>query len=133
MGPEETTLYLRRMPRQWVREAKAAASRRGSTVAAVVADALATALEGGGGDDAYAPLRESMDWYEKNRRRLLRRHRGEYVAILDRGVVDHDQDFESLAARVFARHGLQPVFMPRVEEGEATARVRSPRRVGSRR
>jgi len=118
------------MPRRWAREAKATASRRGSTVAAVVADALALALEGGatgGHADPYAPLRESMAWYERNRDRLLRRHRGEYVAILDRSVVDHGRDFEALAVRVFARHGLQPVFMPRVEVGQATARVRSPR------
>jgi hypothetical protein len=69
-----------------------------------------------------------MSWYEKHRRDLLRRHAGEYIAVVDRRVLDHDRDFAALAERVFARLGVRPVFMPRVEDGEARARVRSPRR-----
>jgi heme exporter protein D len=41
MASEQTTLYLRGLPRQLVREAKAAAARRGSTLAALVSDSLA--------------------------------------------------------------------------------------------
>jgi len=76
-------------------------------------------------------LRDSMRWYEKNRSRLLRQHPGEYIAIVDRAVIDHDLDFEALARRVFARIGVRPVFMPRVQAGEGGARVRSPRRLPS--
>jgi hypothetical protein len=74
-------------------------------------------------------LRENMLWYERNRRRLLARYRGEYVAVVNRAVVDHDRDFSALAERVFARHAGQPVFAPRVQGSEARARLRSPRRV----
>ena len=73
-------------------------------------------------------LRESVEWYRANHRRLLKRHRDEYVAILERKVVDHDANFESLAVRVFARWGVKPVFMPRVTERIQRVRIRSPRR-----
>lgn len=128
MGSERTTLYLRGVPTQIVREAKAAAARRGSTLAALVSDSLARSL----GAEAEAPngeLYESRQWYERHRGELLARYRGEYLAVIDREVVDHDRDFSALAARVFARHGTQPVFMPRVQERDEPARMRSPRRV----
>jgi hypothetical protein len=77
------------------------------------------------GDD---DLREEMRWYEANRARL-ERYRGEYLAIVDRAVVDHDRRFDVLAERVFAKFGVRPLFMPRVVAGRARARarVRSPR------
>lgn len=79
-------------------------------------------------EDSEPDLRESMEWYRANHGRLLKRHRGEYIAILERKVVDHDAQFESLAARVFARWGVKPAFMPRVTDGTDRARSRSPRR-----
>jgi len=127
MNSERTSLYLRGMPTRVVREAKAAAARRGSTLAAFVSDALDRNFqENSDGDDSEG-LRDAMRWYEKNRPRLLSRHRGEYIAIVDRSVIDHDTAFEALADRVFKRLGVRSVFMPRVEEGEPRARVRSPR------
>jgi len=42
-------------------------------------------------------------------------------------VIDHDADFAALAARVFARLGARPIFMPRVVEREEPVRMRSPR------
>ena len=127
MSSERTSLYLRGMSTRIVREAKAAAARRGSTLAAFVSDALDRNFhENADGDDSEA-LRDAMRWYEKNRPRLLSRHRGEYIAIVERRVIDHDRDFEALADRVFTRLGLRSVFMPRVEAGEPRARVRSPR------
>lgn len=121
------------MPTRIVREAKAAAARRGTTLAAVVSDTLARALAADGDprERSDDDLRDSMQWYEKNRARLRRRHAGEYVAIVDGAVIDHDHDFEALATRVFARIGVRPVFMPRVQAGEARARIRSPRRARS--
>jgi hypothetical protein len=111
-----------------VREAKAAAARRGTTLAAVVSDALERSFhEDDGARESSRELRDAMRWYERNRPRLLSRYGGEYVAIVDRSVVDHDRDFESLAGRVFARFGVRSVFMPRVQEAEARVRVKSPR------
>jgi hypothetical protein len=114
-----------------VREAKAAAARRGSTLAALVSDSLDRALleENGRDEPPGHELLESMRWYERNRRRLLSRYGGQYIAVLQGAVMDHDRDFEALAARVFARLGSGPVYMPRVQDGEARARVRSPRQM----
>jgi len=127
---ERVTLYLRNVPAHLVRQAKVKAAREDRTLTAVVIEALARALESGeeSGDAADDELRESMRWYEENRATLLRDHRGEYVAILDRAVIDHDEDFESLAQRVFDRLGVRPIFMPRVTQEPERVRFRSPRR-----
>lgn len=133
MRDQYATLYLRNVPAGLVREAKVKAAREGTTLTAVVIDALAQSLESGGevqkvlGDE----LREGMEWYEENRTDLLQRYRNEYVAIVDRAVLDHDEDFESLATRVFARLGTRSIFMPRVTEDAERVRVRSPRRRAS--
>ena len=67
-----------------------------------------------------------MRWYDRNRDRLQRDYDGEYVAILERRVIDHDQSFEALAERVFEREGVRDIFMPKVG-ADRTLRVRSPR------
>ena len=125
-----TTLYLRGIPAQLAREAKAAAARSGSTLARFVSETLSRSLETATPprDDDEAALDASLRWYEANRSRLLRRHRGKYVAIIDDTVIDADGDFAALARRVFDRRGVRSVFMPRVEPEEPLVRVRSPRR-----
>lgn len=130
---QHATLYLRNVPERLVRQVKVKAAREGTTMTAVVIDALRRSLESGA--ETPAPpedeLRESMEWYEDNRETLLESYREEYVAIVDGGIVDHDTDFESLATRVFDRFGQRPIFMPRVTEGPERARFRSPRRRAS--
>jgi hypothetical protein len=124
----KTTLYLRGVPRALVREAKAAAAREGVTLARWVTDRLAVAT--GGAGEPPAPARphfqSDLEWYEAHRAALEGQYGGEYVAIVDAAVVDHDADFERLATRVFAKFGSGPVCMPRV--GRSLVRVRSPRR-----
>ena len=124
-----TTLYLRGMPADLVREAKAKAARRGATLTTVVSEALARSLEDDdvGTGEVDRELRASERWYARQRPRLLKRYRGQYVAIRHEAVLDHDSDFAALAARVFARLGVCPVFMPRVLEREKPVRLRSPR------
>ena len=129
MATGVTTLYLRGMSTELVREAKAKAARRGGTLASVVSEALARSLEE---DDARIgeadrELRASERWYVRQRPSLLKRYRGQYVAIRNEAVIDHDSDFAALAARVFARLGARPIFMPRVVEREEPVRMRSPR------
>ena len=122
-------LFLRNLPAELVREAKATAARRGETLTAFVTDALARSLRVD--DDAQGRsdnLRRDMTWYRKNLPRLLRRYRGEHVAIVDGAVVDHGRDFGALATRVFTRFGNRGVYMPRVQADEPVARIRSPRR-----
>lgn len=128
------TLYLRGVPRQLARAAKAAAIERGVTLAQFVTEALQeklTALAVPGGTDALEALQTEIEWFEANRARLLEAYGGRYVAIVDRQVVDADDDFAQLAHRVFARLGSRPVFMPKVTPGERTVRVPSPRVVRS--
>ena len=125
-------VYLRGIPSDVVREAKAVAARRGVTLAGFVADTLVRALRDSDADGLPAQpstddLEEDMRWYSRNRERLVREYEGEYVAILDNRVLDHDADFEELAQRVFKREGVRNIFMPLVSSGERTLRVRSPR------
>lgn len=130
---DSMTLYLRNVPARLVREAKVKAAREGTTLTAVVVEALRRSLESREpvGSTLEDELRESMEWYDANRGKLLKRYRDEHVAIADRQVIDHDEDFERLATRVFARVGARPIFMPRVTESTEVVRIRSPRRRSS--
>lgn len=122
------TLFLRSMPSDLVREAKAAAARRGKTLTAIVAEALARSLQvEDGGTDLPDSIERDIAWYRSQRARLLRRYRGEYIAIIDQRVVDHGHDFSAVAPRVFRRFGNRSVYMPLVQAAEASVRVRSPR------
>lgn len=125
------TLYLRGVPRQLVREAKAEAARRGMSLTAFAKEALAKALgtapaEGSEGIEAIRP---DLDWFEANRKRLLRRYQNEYVAILKRKVVDHDPDFGALARRVFAKYGVKSIAIPKVTAEERVINIPTPLRV----
>ena len=129
MQSDHTTLYLRGLPRDLVRKAKAAAARRGSTLASFVREALERRLQGNDDrDTAVDDLDASIRWYERHRGRVDSEHAGEYVAILDGNVVDHDPDFGGLAARVFERFPERTIFMPLIPRHEPELRIRSPRR-----
>ncbi|HTD47994.1 MAG TPA: hypothetical protein VK881_12075 [bacterium] len=123
-----TTLYLRGIPTDLVRELKARAARQGLTLTALATTALARAL-GAPPQDDLGPLEADMAWYEAHKRSLLRRYAGEYLAVADRRVLDHDADFSALAARVFAKVGVRPVFMPQCVGPNQIVHLRSPRRV----
>ncbi len=125
------TLYLRGLPEGLAREVRAAAARRGTTLTAFVAEALADVLGLDRPADLGEDLAENRRWYEANRARLVRRYRGKYVAIHGRRVIDHDRDFTALAARVFARLGNRPVFMPKVTAQERVVHLPSPSLAGS--
>jgi len=123
----KTTLYLRGVPRAVVREAKAAAALEGVSLAAWVTARLAGAVAGATArKDPGGSFADDLAFYEEHRSDLDRKHPGEYLAIIDRVVVDHDASFEALATRVFRKHGARPVCMPRT--GRSAVRVRSPRR-----
>ena len=130
-GPARKTLFLRDVPTDLVREAKAVAARRGETLTTIVAEALTRSLgvDGMGGETRLSDdLHADMEWYRNHRTGLIRRYRGEYVAIVEGKVVDHGHDFGAVAGRVFARFGDRSVYMPRVQPNAPEARIRSPRR-----
>ena len=127
-GSARRPVYLRGIPEGVIREAKAAAARRGTTLAGFVADTLARAMrEPGHTLEASGDLDDEMRWYERNRARLVAEFEGHYVAIVDHRVVDHDRDFERLATRIFERNGARSVFMPQVASSDRVLNVRSPR------
>lgn len=123
-----TTLYLRGVPPRLVRELKAQAARRGVTLTALAIAGLSGAL-GAAPQDDLKPLETDMAWYEAHRRRLLRRYAGQYIAILNGKILDHDRDFSALAGRVFAKVGVRPVFIPQVAVRDQVVHLRSPRKV----
>jgi hypothetical protein len=60
--------------------------------------------------------------------KLVKQYLGQYVAVHNSAVIDHDQDFQTLHARVRQRFGRQAVLIRRVEvELEPTLVFRSPR------
>jgi|SRR3954469_14611712 hypothetical protein len=121
-------LFLRNVPTNLIREAKATAARRGVTLTTVVSEALARSLSVD--SQTLRPsgdLDSDMAWYRKNRAKLLRRYEGEYVAIIDGRVVDHASEFHDVATRVVARFGNRNIYMPRVQATDEVVRVRSPR------
>lgn len=129
-GDDRATLYLRGVPRNLVREAKALAARRGITLTALVVEALAREVEPRAGPRAGGvprELRADAAWYEAHRRELLRRYRGQYLAIREGKVIDHDRDFAALARRVFEHLGPHPVYMPKCVPERRIVRAPSPR------
>ena len=59
---------------------------------------------------------------------LVEKYLGQYVAIRNGKVVDHDEDFQSLHSRIRQRFGRRPVLLRRVEvEPERVWVFRSPR------
>lgn len=135
-GINAKPVYLRGLPRELIREAKALAARRGVTLAAIVIDSLArTIREEQGARAAVAAsvpnqMMRARRWFEGQCERLSHEIGGQYAAIIDDAVFDHDADFDALAQRVFARLGARDVFMPLVPLSDAQVqplRVRSPR------
>lgn len=132
MAQQDTgTLYLRGVPRQLVREAKAEAARRGMSLTAFAKEALARALGTTAAEDdkGIESIRPDLEWFEANRKRLVKRYRDEYIALINRKVVDHDSDFGALAQRVFAKYGVRSIAMPKVTPEERVVNIRTPLRV----
>jgi len=73
-------------------------------------------------------IRAEMKAFEQLRGTLLAQHRGEYVAIHEGQVIDHDPHLRTLHLRVFARLGHTVVLLKRVtDEPERELVFRSPR------
>jgi hypothetical protein len=125
-NPAKTTLYLRGVPRSVVREAKAAAAREGVTLAHWVTERISGAKAATPECVPTKDLEGDFAFYEKHRDVFEQKYAEEYLAIVDRAVVDHDPSFEALARRVFRKYGARSVAMPLV--GRTTVHVRSPRR-----
>lgn len=123
------TLYLRGVPEAVVRESKARAARRGISLTAYVTELLALAVAESDMQPATAGpgLEGDLGWYRAHRDTLAARHAGEYLAIVDQQVFDHDEDFAALARRVRERFASRPVLMPKCVAGGRVVSLPSPR------
>jgi predicted Zn-dependent protease len=62
------------------------------------------------------PLAVERRAFERQRAQLMKRYLGQHVAFYGGRFVDHDEDCEALAARLFARLGDVPFYIARVEK-----------------
>lgn len=121
---------LRGVDPEAVRLAKLEAARRGQPLGRVVGDLVRQALSSEAAanePDDRDPLAEDTAWFEKERPRLFKKYPGEYLAIIEQRVVDHDSAFDSLSRRVFAKYGVRSILMPKVTREPRVIRLRSPR------
>lgn len=73
-------------------------------------------------------IRTETEAFEQQRESLLARYRGEFIAMHEGHVIDHDPDLRALHLRIFARLGHAPVLLKRVEDGPVREWIfRSPR------
>ena len=118
------------IPASLLAEASKVAHQEGITVDQLVADALRQRLEQRrrGQFEAEARAFEAMHAH------LLKKYRGQFVAIYNGQVVDHDPDKKALYKRVRHRYGRTPVYFQQVTKDVLpTFRQRSPRQVGLQR
>lgn len=80
----------------------------------------------------YVKFQEAKRYFQENRAQILEKYRGNFIAIFDNTVVDHDRNFSELAKRVYEKFGYQTIYIPFVESEPAVLRIPSPR-VGERR
>ena|SRR5438046_1164063 len=77
------------------------------------------------GQETHA-LADERRAFERQRAQLLRRYKGQYVAVYEGRVVDHDPDDEALACRLFVKLGDVPFYIARVEERPTVYDLPSP-------
>lgn len=64
-------------------------------------------------------------YYKSHLPELLKEYAGQYVAIIDKVVVDSDPAFSSLSKRVYEKHGVRDILMTLVEEEERVISIPS--------
>jgi len=75
-------------------------------------------------------MRKEIQAFERQKPELLKKYFGEYVAIHEGKVIDHDSDVRTLNQRVFKRLGRTTVLHKLVtDEPERELMIRSPRLV----
>jgi len=76
----------------------------------------------------HEKIRAEAQAFEQQQPTLLARYRGEYVAVHQGQVIDHDPSLRTLHLRIFARLGRTPVLLKQVsDEPERELMFRSPR------
>lgn len=79
-------------------------------------------------DERLEQIEREQKAYEARHNHLLETYAGQYIAMRQGQVVDHDVDRVSLGRRVRARYGYEPILITPVRrEACQTIVVRSPR------
>lgn len=79
-------------------------------------------------DAQLAQIEQEQRAYEAQHRQLLEAYPGQYVAMINGRVIDHDADRAALGRRVRARYGNAPVLITPVrQETRQTIVIRRPR------
>jgi len=71
-------------------------------------------------------IKMGKKYFEENKPTLLEKYRNQYIAIINNEVVDSDENFSKLAARVYEKYGYQTIYMPYVEAENKILMVPSP-------
>ncbi len=77
--------------------------------------------------EATYTFEEGKAYYERNKDLLTRKYNGEYIAVWDNEVIDHDMSFSALAQRVYKKLGYISIYMPFVTSKRRVLRFESPR------
>lgn len=73
-------------------------------------------------------LRAERRAFDSQKEELLVKYRGDYVAVHEGNVIDHDPNLRALHLRVFAKLGHTPVLLKRVtDEPDRVLVFRSPK------
>jgi hypothetical protein len=72
------------------------------------------------------PLAAEAAALQRKHPQLLRRYRGQFVALYRGRVVGHGTDDEALALRMFAKLGNAPFYLAKVEKHSTAAEIPSP-------
>ena len=72
-------------------------------------------------------FQEAKKYFQENTAQILGKYKGEFIAILDNAVADHDTEFSELAKRVYEKFGYQTIYMPFVESETRILKMSSPR------
>ena len=78
-------------------------------------------------DETLLEFEEARSYFRRNRKKLLAEYQGKYIAIFGSQVVDSDEDFGSLAERVYRKLGYRAIYMPKVVVEPTVIRIPSPR------
>jgi hypothetical protein len=79
---------------------------------------------------ASAKIKQEQAIFEQRKPELLKRYRGQYIAMHNGEVVAHAPDLSSLHKKVFARFGRTPILHKQVlPEPDRVYVIRSPRLV----
>jgi len=71
-----------------------------------------------------------LAFFKANREQFLKDYLGKWIAVINQTVVDSDAEFDTLARRVYAKHGYKAILITKVEAEPGVVSVPSRRLSG---